>query len=74
LPYKAGAKAFLGIPLFNAIDIPIFNTIVIQSINLGLFYDVSFSFSSFDTIATAFNTNYQHAAGIEFLNGKQNYR
>lgn len=56
-------KAFLGMPLFNGLDITIFNSVILQSINGGFIYEIA---GAFDTPGDI-SSNYQHAAGFELV-------
>jgi len=61
LPFKAQAKVYFGIPGINDIELPIFNLIVLQSINLAIFYNAASAFSSADN----FEAGFQQSAGVE---------
>jgi hypothetical protein len=58
LPYQAGARAFLGLPLFNAVEAQVANMGVLQSLNAGFVYEIAAAFSM------AGSYSFQHAAGI----------
>ena len=63
LPFKGQAKVYFGILGINDIELTIFNLVVLQSINLALFYNAASAFSSADD----FEAGFQQSAGLEIF-------
>jgi hypothetical protein len=62
-PYALRFRLFLGLPLFNALEIGLSNSVVLQSLNIALVYEVASAFAAWEE----FPGNLQQALGLEFL-------